>query len=199
MHNRRNSRQRGENEGGPESGEPSYRLRLATAEDTEHIGTIGNSLARAKGKAPRKSYLDAARRGELLVLEHFEKQEQTWQLSGILEWYTRVDGSASIKDAGTAGDEPNPGMVKRMVRELISLQSPTILRVKTKKDQEVWTTIFQELPGFELEGKEYSRGEWIALYAWTPDQQRAQASRARSTPTFAGGIRPPAPPVPPRS
>src|SRR5579859_3515505 len=110
MQNRRHSRQRGDHDVPDESHESTYRLRLATPEDTEHISAIGNSLARAKGKAPRKSYLDAARRGELLVLEHFDAKEQLWQLSGILEWYTRVDGTVTIKDAGTIGDEPNPGI-----------------------------------------------------------------------------------------
>jgi hypothetical protein len=195
MQNRRHNRPQGDQPGSDDTHESQYQLRLATPEDTDHIGAIGNSLARAKGKAPRKSYLDAARRGELLVLEHFDAKDQVWHVSGILEWYTRVDGSASIKDAGTVGDEPNPGMIKRMVRELISLQSPAILRVKAKEEQENWNRIFSELPGFELEGKEYSRGEWVKIWAWTPDQQRAQASRIRSTPTFVGGIRPPAPRV----
>lgn len=192
MQNRR-QRQRGDQTATDDAQESTYRLRLATPEDTERIGTIGNSLARAKGKAPRKSYLDAARRGELLVLEHLDAKEQIWNLSGILEWYTRVDGTASIKDAGTIGDEPNPGMVKRMVREVISIQSPSVLRVKTKKDQQSWNTIFRELPGFILEGQEYSRGDWVLIWAWTPDQQRAQANRARATPTFVGGVRPPEP------
>lgn len=195
MQNRR-QRQRGEQLVTEVSQESPYQLRLATPEDTDKVGVIGNSLARAKGKAPRKSYLDAARRGELLVLEHFDAKEQQWQLSGILEWYTRVDGTVTIKDAGTIGNEPNPGIVKRMVRELISLQSPSILRVKAKEDQEAWNRIFSELPGFDREGREYSRGEWIVIWAWTPDQQREQARRVRMTPTFVGGTPAPKGPRP---
>jgi hypothetical protein len=154
----------------------TYELRLATEADCDLIyASIGNSLARPKGKTPRRSYIDAARRQELLMLERWDIKDQTWQLEGMLEWYTRVDGVVTIKDAGTYGDEPDPAVVKRLVRELIALQSPTELRVKTKDEQKSWMKIFAETPGFVLEGKEYSRPNWVYVWSWAPGRGRNTA------------------------
>ncbi len=152
----------------------TYELRLAAETDCDHIyASIGNSLARPKGKTPRKSYVDAARRGELLMLERWDPKESDWHLAGMLEWYTRVDGVVTIKDAGTYGEQPDAAVVKRLVRELISLQSPTELRAKTKDEQKDWMRIFVELPGFALEGKEYSRPNWVYIWSWIPGRSRA--------------------------
>ena len=160
--------------GAPASGADStYELRLATEADCDQIyASIGNSLARPKGKTPRRSYIDAARRGELLMLERWDPKAQDWHLAGMLEWYTRVDGVVTIKDAGTYGEEPDPAVVKRLVRELIALQSPTELRVKTKEEQKDWMRIFVETAGFAFEGKEYSRPNWVYLWSWAPGRSR---------------------------
>jgi hypothetical protein len=168
--------------GAPAGGADSnYQLRVATEADCDRIyASIGNSLARPKGKTPRKSYVDAARRGELLMLERWDPREQAWHLAGMLEWYTRVDGTVTIKDAGTYGEQPDAAVVKRLVRELIALQAPTELRAKTKDEQKEWARIFAELPGFVLEGKEYSRPHWVYVWSWAP-------GRSRLTPPGAAG------------
>jgi len=160
----------------------TYELRLATESDCDAIyESIGNSLARPKGKTPRKSYLDAARRGELLMLERWDPKVSDWHLAGMLEWYTRVDGVVTIKDAGTFGEQPDSAVVKRLVRELIALQSPSEVRAKTKDEQKDWMRIFAELPGFVLEGKEYSRPNWVYIWSWAPGRSRA------GSPTAGGG------------
>ena len=163
--------------GVPAAGSDSaYEIRLATESDCDAIyACIGNSLARPKGKTPRKSYVDAARRGELLMLEHLDPKDGEWHLEGMLEWYTRVDGVVTIKDAGTCGDTPDSAVVKRLVRELIAVQNPTELRAKTKDDQKDWMRIFAELPGFALEGKEYSRPNWVHIWSWAPGRTRVLA------------------------
>lgn len=159
--------------------DPTYELRLATEADCDAIyDSIGNSLSRPKGKTPRKSYLDAARRGELLMLERWDPKESDWHLAGMLEWYTRVDGVATVKDAGTYGELPDAAVVKRLVRELISLQSPSEVRAKTKDEQKEWMRIFAELPGFALEGKEYSRPNWVYIWSWVPGRTRSVAAPA---------------------
>jgi len=159
-----------------DSGESNYQLRLATEADCDRIyASIGNSLARPKGKTPRKSYVDAARRGELLMLEHWDPQDQSWHLAGMLEWYTRVDGIVTIKDAGTYGAEPDAAVTKRLVRELIALQSPTEVRAKTKDEQQAWLRIFSEMPGFAFEDREYSRPNWVYIWAWAPGRSRLQS------------------------
>ena len=157
----------------PSGADSTYQLRLATEADCDRIyASIGNSLARPKGKTPRKSYVDAARRGELLMLERFDPHDQAWHLEGMLEWYTRVDGTVTIKDAGTHGEQPDPAVVKRLVRELIALQSPTEVHAKTKEEQKDWMRIFAETPGFALLGKEYSRPHWVYIWTWLPGQTR---------------------------
>ena len=164
----------------------NYQLRLATEADCDRIyASIGNSLARPKGKTPRKSYIDAARRNELLMLERFDSREQEWHLEGMLEWYTRVDGTVTIKDAGTYGPEPDSAVIKRLIRELIQVQSPTEIHVKTKDEQKGWIRIFSESAGFALVGKEYSRPNWVYVWSWAPGQ-----TRATQTPTLATAAKP---------
>ncbi len=156
-----------------EVADSNYQLRLATEADCDRIyESIGNSLARPKGKTPRKSYIDAARRNELLMLERFDAREQQWHLEGMLEWYTRVDGTVTVKDAGTYGNEPDPAVVKRLMRELIQLQSPTEIHVKTKDAQKDWQQIFLQSAGFNLVGREYSRPNWVYIWSWKPGQTR---------------------------
>jgi len=46
------------------------------------------------------------------------KKKATGTWPACLEWYTRVDGVVTIKDAGTYGDLPDAAVVKRLVREL---------------------------------------------------------------------------------
>ena len=149
--------------------EPTYQLHLATVEDCDRIyENVGNSLARPRGKTPRRSYVEAAKRGELLILERYDAREDHWILEGMLEWYTRVDGSVTIRDAGTRGGQPEPAVVKRLVRELIRLQAPAEVRAKTKDEQLDWARIFHDLDGFRLEGREYSRPNWVYLWLWNP-------------------------------
>ena len=157
----------------------TYELRLATEADCDAIyASIGNSLARPKGKTPRKSYIDAARRGELLMLERWDPKANDWHLAGMLEWYTRVNGVVTVKDAGTFGDVPDAAVVKRLVRELIALQSPSEVRANTKDEQKEWMRIFAEVPGFVLEGKEYSRPNWVYIWSWAPGRTRSVAPAA---------------------
>ncbi|MCL4508798.1 MAG: hypothetical protein M1296_04635 [Chloroflexi bacterium] len=152
--------------------EPTYQLHVATVEDCDRIyESIGNSLARPRGKTPRRNYVEAAKRNELLILERHDPREDRWLLEGMLEWYTRVDGVVTIKDAGTKGEEPDPAVVKRLVRELIQIQSPVEVRAKTKDDQTAWLRIFHDLPGFRLEGREYSRPHWVYLWSWAPSNR----------------------------
>ncbi|MCL4459208.1 MAG: hypothetical protein M1136_10285 [Chloroflexi bacterium] len=146
--------------------EATYRIRLATLEDIEDIKKeIHCTLASPEGKVLRKHYEGAVLRREMLVLERYDPKERGCKVNGFLEWRTRVDGTVAIKDAGSVGDEPHPVIIKRLVRELLHLFWPPAVTVKIRSDLTAWNNIFQELPGFHLEGSEYSRPYWKNI--WT--------------------------------
>lgn len=159
--------------------ESPYNIRLATPEDVEVLRrSIRFTLSSPEGKGQRKQYRDGIERREVLVLERSEPKDRHKVIDGFLEWHTRIDGTVTIRDAGTTGDEIKPGVIKRLVREMLRLYQPPLVRVKTRRDQGVWTNIFRELPGFALEGVEYARPHWRILWAWSPDRAREPRERA---------------------
>lgn len=160
--------------------ESPYNIRLATLADAETLRrTIRFTLSSPEGKGQRKQYRDAIERGEVLVLEHVDPKDRRGSglIDGFLEWHTRIDATVTIRDAGTTGDELRANIVKRLVREMLRLYQPPLVRVKTRQDQQVWTNIFSELPGFELEAREYARPYWRILWAWSPDRARERMPR----------------------
>jgi|DewCreStandDraft_5_1066085.scaffolds.fasta_scaffold07112_4 hypothetical protein len=166
---------------------PVYDIRLATMEDVDKIRqSIRYTLTNPEGRPQRKRYEDAVQRGELLVLTHYDPRERTTHIDGFIEWHTKVDGSITIRDAGSAGDEVNPGIIKRLLRELLRLTNPPRATVKVNADQPVWNSIFAETPGFILEGQEYSRPHWRNIWVYAPElvppREREQRPAGRARP-----------------
>jgi len=158
--------------------EAAYNIRLATLEDAEKLRqSVRCTLSSPEGKGQRKQYREGVERREILVLEHYDAKERTRKLEGFLEWHTRLDGTVTIRDAGCTGEEVRPGIIKRLVRELLHLYSPPLVRAKTRADQALWTSIFQELPGFRPEGREYTRTYWFILWSWEGDVVRERRPR----------------------
>ncbi len=161
-----------------------YDIRLARAEDLSNIkASIRRTMNNPEGKSQRKKYADAVERGELLILVRRER-DGTDFVDAFIEWHTRVDGVVTIRDAGSEGEEPNSGHVKRLVRELLQMTRPPSVGVKVEEEQQVWNQIFQETPGFRPEGREYSRPKWKAIWTWnaqneTADRQNVQRMRGR--------------------
>jgi hypothetical protein len=166
----------------------SYNIRQATEKDVEQIKkNIRNTLANPEAKGLRRSLRDAIARHELLVLERYDSRERANVVEAFIEWRTRVDGTITIRDIGTAGEEVNEGMAKRLLRELLRLSSPPEARVKLRADLSQWNSIFQDLPGFFLEGQEYSRPHWRNIWLWTPEaEKRARTPRERMRPRRGG-------------
>jgi len=147
--------------------EAPYRIRWATPEDDEQLRrAMRVSLARPEGKRPRTSYSDAIARGEILVLERSDRRAKQWAIEGFIEWHMRTDDIATIRDLGSAGEEPHLGVCKALVREMIRLLSPLSVQVKVRADQPIWNSIFEELPGFRQEGREFSRPYWRNIWVW---------------------------------
>ncbi|MDA8187533.1 MAG: hypothetical protein M0T85_05275 [Dehalococcoidales bacterium] len=160
--------------------EAIYNIRMAAPEDLEQIRTnIRRTMANPDGKTLRKGLADAMERREMLVLERVSPREKTGKVSAFIEWRTRVDGPITIRDIGTAGDEPNEGMAKRLVRELLRIAAPPEAHLKIRADLEAWNNIFDDLPGFQLEGREYSRPHWKTVWKWTPEAERRERPRER--------------------
>ena len=147
-----------------------YNIRLATLDDVDELkANVRYTLASPEGKTPRKQFRDAVERREILVLELFDAKERSHRLAGFLEWHTRIDNSVTIKDAGSTGDTVHPTVIKRLIRELLNTYAPTLVRVKVRSDLDVWNGIFRELPGFEFQGKEYTRPHYRSIYEWSGD------------------------------
>jgi len=150
-----------------------YQLRLATPSDTERIRRdIHFTLANPEGKVQRKRYLDAIQRQEILVVARYDAREQGDEIAGFLEWHGKVDGTITIRDAGTIGTEPQLGTLRRLIRELLHMYDPSSASVKVRADLQVWNDVFQQVPGFVLSGREYSRPYWRNIWEWTRETER---------------------------
>jgi hypothetical protein len=179
----------------------AYDLRLARPGDLDALRkSVRRTLNNPEGKSQRKSFADAIGRGELLLLTRSERGQEA--IEGFLEWHSRVDGGITIRDFGWAGEAPNAGHVKRMLRELLQMTRPSIATVKVEAEQQPWTQIFAETAGFRPAEREYSQRKWRQIWAWTPandalDRQRQASQRAPAGPRTPGprppGARPPAP------
>jgi len=175
-----------------------YNLRLATAGDIDKIrAAVRRTLNNPEGKSGRKTYADAVGRGELLVLTRRER-DGSETVDAFIEWHSRVDGPVTIRDAGSTGEEPNAGHVKRLVRELLRMARPPSATVKVDADLPVWNEVFAETPGFVREGQEYSRPKYKNIWTWTPATEQIMLERIRaSQPPRPARVEPPRPSAPP--
>lgn len=168
-----------------------YQLRLAVPSDVEKIRRdIRITLANPEGKPQRKRYEDAVQRHEILVLAHYDPREHADEITGFLEWHTKVDGSITIRDAGTIGDEPHLGTLRRLIRELLDMFDPPSASVKVRADQTVWNAVFQQIPGFVPVGREYSRPYWRNIWEWTRENEREALRSAGGRPAGSRRRRP---------
>jgi hypothetical protein len=171
-----------------------YDIRLARVADLDLVkASIRRTLNNPEGRSQRKKFADAIDRGELLILVRRERGGAE-EVDAFVEWHSRVDGAVTIRDAGWSGDEPNPGHVKRLLRELLRMTAPPSASVRVEADQQTWNAVFGETAGFRSEGREYSRSKWWNLWSWSPaneqvDRSREQSSRMRGPPPPIRGRR----------
>lgn len=163
--------------------EGGYDIRLARPEDVPRLRQIRVTVANPEGKPGRKGFADAIDRGEVLVMERVDGRGEP-DLLGFIEWRSRTDGSVTIRDFGTAGEEPEPVIIKRLVRELLRSVAarPGEVTLKLRANLEPWTSIVRELPGFALSEREFSRGGWWTIWVWNgepPPRRPERPSRRR--------------------
>ncbi len=159
--------------------ETGYHLRLAAPDDIAQIRkNLRRTMSNPEGRAQRKRYNDAIDRREMLVFVHSDPAEGEEVIEAFLEWHMKVDGTATIRDAGTTGEQLQVGHVRRLIREMLRTYNPSVASVKLRSDLEDWNGVFEGLPGFILEGREYSRPHWRTIWEWTEAAERS-ATRLR--------------------
>ncbi len=177
----------------------AYRVRTAEVDDAAALRTaIGSTLAHPDHHGRRESYRGAAARGDILVLERYDRPTHDWQMAGFVECHMRVDDNLSIRDVGTTGDEPQTGVVRYLLDQAFISFRPSGSQVKIRRDASDWLEIFQAIPGFYLEGEEYRRPHYWTIWRW--DRQHAkeaerQAPRPTGQPPQRLRPRPPSPPA----
>jgi hypothetical protein len=182
-----------------EEGRLAYRVRTAEAGDALALrDAIGSTLAHPDHQGRRESYRGAAARGDILVLEHYDRPAHDWQLAGFVECHMRVDDNLSIRDIGTTGDEPQKAVVRYLLDQAFNSFRPAGSQVKIRRDASDWLEIFQAIPGFYLEGEEYRRPHYWTIWRW--DRQHAreaerQGPRATTQQPQRLRPRPPSPPA----
>src|SRR3984893_6428937 len=181
-----------------EEGRLAYRVRTAGVEDAPALrDAIGSTLAHPDHQGRRESYRGAAARGDILILEHYDRAAHDWQVAGFLECHMRVDDNLSIRDVGTIGDEPPTGVVRYLLDQAFNSFRPAGSQVKIRRDATNWLEIFQAIPGFYREGEEYRRPHYWTIWRW--DKQQAKEAERRgpaNAPQQPQRLRP-RPPAPP--
>jgi len=164
--------------------ELSFRIREATGEDASAVRDISSAtLAHPEGKGRREGYSAAIQRGEVLVLERYDAKSRTWRVAAFTEFHIRVDDILTIRDMGTEGEGPHSGMIKQLVTELIRSLNPIEVGLKVRADAAAWNDVIRSIAGFEFEGSEYRRPNWINVWKWTRESA-AQAARVQRAPRF---------------
>lgn len=160
--------------------ELAYRMRAAEPEDEARLKqAIGSTMAHPDGKGKRESYRPAAERGELLVLEQYDRRDRAWKIVGFVEYHVRVDDTLTIKDAGSIGQTPHAGVIKHLIAELLRSAKPRGATTKVRSDASEWIELFDAIPGFYLEGKEYRRPHYFLIWRWSPELAAREARPRR--------------------
>jgi hypothetical protein len=181
-----------------EEGRLAYRVRTAEAADATALReSIRTTLAHPDQGGHRESYKGAASRGDILVLERFERPTQQWHVAGFIECHLRVDDNLSIHDIGTATEEPQTGVVRYLLDQAFNSFRPKESQVKIRRDAAIWLDIFRGIPGFHLEGEEYRRPHYWTIWSWDRERAREDERAAQQPPARPAQPRPPRPPTPP--
>jgi hypothetical protein len=182
-----------------EEGRLAYRVRTAESGDAGALrDAIGTTLAHPDHQGRRESYTGAASRGDILVLERFDRAAHDWQVAGFVECHMRVDDNLSIRDIGTTGDVPQTGVVRYLLDQAFNSFRPAEAQVKIRRDATTWLDIFRSIPGFYLEGEEYRRPHYWTIWRWDRARAREDERQSRQAATQPSrGPRPPSPPARP--
>jgi hypothetical protein len=159
--------------------ELAFRIRRAEPDDATTLRrTPKVTLTHPAGHARPESFRGAIDRGELLILERYDRREKDWVISGFVDYHMRVDDTLTIRDIGTTGEGVHAGIVRHLIDELLRSAAPVSAELKVREDAEVWNEILASTPGFERAGREYRRPHWYQVWEWS--RERARQDRGRS-------------------
>ena len=181
-----------------EEGRLAYRVRTAEPGDANALkAAITTTLAHPDQQSRRASYGGAPGRGDILVLERFDRQSHEWNVAGFIECHMRVDDNLSIRDVGTTGDQPQTGVVRYLLEPGIQFVSARGRAGQDPPRRTDWLDIFSSSPGFYREGEEYRRPHYWTIWRW--DRQHADEAQRRGAGrrTASSAPRPPQPPAAP--
>jgi hypothetical protein len=184
-----------------EEGRLAYRVRTAETGDAKTLkSAITTTLAHPEQQGRRESYSGAAGRGDILVLERYDRQAHEWNVAGFVECHMRVDDNLSIRDVGTTGDQPQTGVVRYLLDQAFNSFRPAGAQVKIRRDARTWLDIFRGIAGFYLEGEEYRRPHYWTIWRWDSQHAREAEQAAQQPAPQPQRPRPPQPPGgPPRA
>ena len=178
-----------------EEGRLAYRVRTAGEQDAAALREgIGTTLAHPDHQGRRESYSGAASRGDILVLERYDRAAHDWQVAGFIECHMRVDDNLSIRDVGTTGDVPQTGTVRYLLDQAFNSFRPVEAQVKIRRDATTWLDVFRNIPGFHLEGEEYRRPHYWTIWRWDRERAREDERQSQQAARQAQRPRPPQPP-----
>jgi hypothetical protein len=178
---------------------PAAAYRVRTAEPSDDVALraeIGTTLAHPDKQGKRESYRGAASRGDLLVLERYDRQARTWHMAGFVECHMRVDDNLSIRDVGTQGEEPHAAVVRYLLEQAFDSYRPVAAQIKVRRDAGGWRDILRSIPGFFMEGEEYRRPHYWTIWRWDREHAREAEQRSSARPPAARTGGPPRPPGP---
>jgi hypothetical protein len=181
-----------------EEGRLAYRVRTAEAGDAKTLkAAITTTLAHPDHQGRRESYGGAAARGDILVLERYDRPSHEWNVAGFVECHMRVDDNLSIRDVGTTGDQPQTGVVRYLLDQAFNSFRPAGAQVKIRRDARSWLDIFSGIAGFYLEGEEYRRPHYWTIWRWDHQHAREAQQQAQRPAAQQQQPRSPRPPQPP--
>ncbi|GAC1314686.1 MAG: hypothetical protein NVSMB2_04570 [Chloroflexota bacterium] len=179
-----------------EEGRLAYRVRTAEAGDATRLrDAIGTTLAHPDNLGRRESYTGAASRGDIVLLERYDRASHDWHVAGFFECHVRIDDNLSIRDVGTSGEEPQNSVVRYLFDQAINAFRPVAAQIKIRRDAAAWLDIFRNIPGFYLEGEEYRRPHYWTIWRW--ERQRADEDQRRPAASQTPQPQRPQPPRPP--
>ena len=181
-----------------EEGRLAYRVRTAEAGDaTLSSGHHDDAGASRPSRPPRELWRRAGR-GDILVLERYDRPAHEWHVAGFIECHMRVDDNLSIRDVGTTGDEPQTGVVRYLLDQAFNSFGPAGRRSRSAATHAPgWTSSVASPASIS---KARSTADRTTGRIWRWDRQHARRSRAagaaagRATAAARPRPRPPRPP-----
>lgn len=156
-----------------------FSIRPATPTDLAELRrSIAFTLSHPDVEGRPPSLRAAVERGEVLVLEYFDRRSRATRFGGFIEFRLRVDDTLTIRDIGSEGGASHVAIVKHLLTEALESVRPVGATLKVRRDADTWNEILGTIPGFQIEGPpEYRRPHYLHVWEWRRDRAAQESSR----------------------